>query len=60
LFTFEGILSSDLEKFKEKIENSKKLFPDIDTFACAQDAIKTILEISKNLKGRAKFLSLLS
>jgi AmmeMemoRadiSam system protein B len=54
--TIEGILSSDPEKFKEKIENLKKFFPDVDTFACAQDAIKTILEISKNLKGNAKLL----
>jgi AmmeMemoRadiSam system protein B len=54
--TIEGILSSDPEKFKEKIETLKKLFPDVDTFACAQDAIKTILEISKNLKGNAKLL----
>jgi len=54
--TIEGILSSDPEKFKEKIENLKRLFPDVDTFACAQDTIKTILEISKNLKGKAKLL----
>jgi AmmeMemoRadiSam system protein B len=54
--TIEGILSSDPEKFKEKIENLKKFFPDVDTFACAQDTIKTILEISKNLKGKAKLL----
>jgi AmmeMemoRadiSam system protein B len=54
--TIEGILSSDPEKFKEKIETLKKLFPDVDTFACAQDTIKTILEISKNLKGKAKLL----
>ena len=54
--TVEGILSSDPEKFKEKIETLKKLFPDVDTFACAQDTIKTILEVSKNLKGKAKLL----
>jgi AmmeMemoRadiSam system protein B len=54
--TIEGILSSDPEKFKEEIETLKKLFPDVDTFACAQDTIKTILEISKNLKGKAKLL----
>jgi len=54
--TIEGILSSDPEKFKEKIETLKKLFPDVDTFACAQDTIKTILEVSKNLKGKAKLL----
>jgi AmmeMemoRadiSam system protein B len=55
--TIEGILSSEPEKFKEKIETLKKLFPDVDTFACAQDTIKTILEISKNLKGKAKLLN---
>jgi len=55
--TIEGILSSDPEKFKEKIETLEKLFPDVDTFACAQDTIKTILEISKNLKGKAKLLN---
>jgi AmmeMemoRadiSam system protein B len=55
--TIEGILSSDPEKFKENIETLKKLFPDVATFACAQDTIKTILEISKNLKGKAKLLN---
>jgi AmmeMemoRadiSam system protein B len=54
--TIEGILSSEPEKFKEKIETLKKFFPDVDTFACAQDTIKTILEISKKLKGKAKLL----
>ena len=54
--TIEGILSSDPEKFKEKIENLKKLFPNVDTFACAQDTIKTILEIAKNLQAKAKLL----
>jgi len=55
--TIEGILTSDPEKFKEKIDTLKKLFPDVDTFACAQDTIKTILEISKNKKGKAKLLN---
>ena len=54
--TIDGILASDPERFKEKIENLKRLFPNVDTFACAQDTIKTILEISKNLKGKAKLL----
>jgi hypothetical protein len=58
--TIEGILSSDPEKFKEKIDDLKNLFPDVDTFACAQDTIKTILEISKNLKGKAKLLKYLN
>ena len=55
--TIEGILTSDPEKFKEKIENLTKIFPNVDTFACAQDTIKTILEISKNKKGKAKLLT---
>jgi hypothetical protein len=54
--TIEAILTSDPQKFKEKIENLKKTFPDVDTFACAQDSIKTILEISKNLGGKARLL----
>jgi len=54
--TIEGILSLDPEKFKEKIESLRKIFPEVDTFACAQDTIKTILEIAKNLKGKAKLL----
>jgi AmmeMemoRadiSam system protein B len=54
--TIEGILFSDPEKFKEKIKNLEKLFPNIETFACAQDTIKTILEISKNLNGKVKLL----
>jgi len=54
--TIEGILSSDPEKFKETVENLKQLFPEVATFACAQDAIKTILKISKDLGGKAKLL----
>jgi AmmeMemoRadiSam system protein B len=54
--TIEGILSLNPKKFKETIENLKKLFPNVETLACSPDAIKTILEISKNLKGKASLL----
>ncbi|MGC8981733.1 MAG: AmmeMemoRadiSam system protein B [Minisyncoccia bacterium] len=54
--TIDAILNCDPEEFIKKIEELKKSYPDVDTFACAQDSIKTILEISKNLKARAKLL----
>jgi len=54
--TIDGILTLDPEKFKEKIANLQKFFPDVDTFACAQDTIKTILEIAKHKKAKAKLL----
>jgi len=54
--TINAILSSDPEIFKEKIKKLEKDFSQVDTLACAQDSIKTILEISKNLKGKAKLL----
>ncbi len=54
--TIDAILSSDPKIFKEKIEKLKEKFFQVDTLACAQDSIKTILEISKNLKGKAKLL----
>jgi hypothetical protein len=54
--TIEGILTLDPEKFSKKIEELEKKFLGVDTFACAQDSIKTILEISKNLKAKAKLL----
>ena len=54
--TIEGILTLDPEKFSKKIEELEKKFFGVDTFACAQDSIKTILEISKNLKAKAKLL----
>jgi AmmeMemoRadiSam system protein B len=53
--TINGILTCDPEKFSEKIKELEKNY-DVDTFACAQDSIKTILEISKNLKAKAKLL----
>jgi len=53
--TINGILTCDPEKFSEKIKELEKNY-NVDTFACAQDSIKTILEISKNLKAKAKLL----
>jgi AmmeMemoRadiSam system protein B len=54
--TIRAILDCDPKKFSKKIEELKEKFPDIDTFACAQDSIKTILEISKQKKAKAKLL----
>ncbi len=56
LKTIEAILKCDPQKFSKKIEELKEKFPDVDTFACAQDSIKTILEISKEKKAKAKLL----
>jgi len=53
--TIKGILTCNPEKFSEKIKELEKNY-NVDTFACAQDSIKTILEISKNLKAKAKLL----
>jgi AmmeMemoRadiSam system protein B len=54
--TIKAILNCDPKEFSRKIEELKEKFPDIDTFACAQDSIKTILEISKQKKAKAKLL----
>jgi len=54
--TIEAILTCDPEIFKEKIKELERKFYQVDTLACAQDSIKTILEISKNLKLKAKLL----
>ncbi len=56
LETIEAILTCDPEKFAQKIEQLERKYPGVDTFACAQDSIKTILEIAKNLKAKAKLL----
>jgi AmmeMemoRadiSam system protein B len=53
--TINAILTIDPEKFSKKIEELGKKY-DVDTFACAQDSIKTILEIAKNLKLKARLL----
>jgi hypothetical protein len=54
--TIEAILKCDPKEFSKKMEELKEKFPDIETFACAQDSIKTILEISKQKKAKAKLL----
>ncbi len=54
--TIDAILKVDPEKFTQKIEELEKKYLEVDTFACAQDSIKTILEISKNLNAKAKLL----
>lgn len=54
--TIEGILSGDPLHFSQTVKKLKMEYPNIDTFACAQDSIKTVLEISKTLKGRAQLL----
>jgi len=54
--TIEAILTVNPEKFTKKIEELEGKFSGVDTFACAQDSIKTILEIAKNLGAKAKLL----
>jgi len=54
--TIESILKCDPKEFSKTIEKLKENFPDVETFACAQDSIKTILEISKQKKAKAKLL----
>jgi hypothetical protein len=56
LETIKSILSCDPQKFSQKMEELERKYSDVDTFACAQDSIKTILEISKNLKAKTEFL----
>lgn len=56
LETIDSILSCDPEKFAQKIAQLEKKYPGVDTFACAQDTMKTILEVAKNLKTKAKLL----
>ena len=56
LETVDSILTCDPEKFDQKIKELERKYPGVDTFACAQDSIKTILEIAKNLKAKAKLL----
>lgn len=56
LKTIEAILKNDPEIFKKEIKNLENQFPYIATFACAQDSIKTILEIAKEKKAKPKLL----
>lgn len=57
LKTIEVILKNDPEIFQKEIKKLENQFPDIATFACAQDSIKTILEIAKNKKAKSKLLN---
>jgi hypothetical protein len=57
LEVIEAILTLNPQSLAQKIEElEKKGIPGTNTLACAQDSIKTILEISKNLKAKAKLL----
>lgn len=56
LETINEILTVDPEKFAKKIEQLERKYPGVDTFACAQDSIKTILEIGKQLKAKGLLL----
>jgi len=50
--TIEAILRLDAKIFSQEMELLNKDFPDVATFACAQDSIKTIIEIAKNKKAK--------
>lgn len=56
LETINSILRGDPQNFSRKIEELEKEYSQIDTFACAQDTIKTILQIAKEKKAKAKLL----
>lgn len=56
LLTINSILSCAPEVFQKKIKELEREYPEIDTFACAQDSIKTILQIAKNLGAKATLL----
>ncbi len=55
--TIEAILTINPQKFAEKIEQLEKNYPEVETLACAQDSIKTILEIARNKKAEGKLLN---
>lgn len=53
----ETILKINPEALKEKIkELEQRNIPNAQTFICAQDSVKTLLEIARNLKAEAKLL----
>ena len=56
LETINSILTVDPKNFSRKIQELEKEYPHVDTFACAQDTIKTILQIAKEKKAKAKLL----
>lgn len=53
LETINSILSCDPEVFVGKIKELEKKYPEVETFACAQDSIKTILKVAKEKKAKA-------
>ncbi len=55
--TLKGVLTADPVRLKEKIaELEGKSVPGVETLMCAQDSVKTLLEIAKSLKAKAKLL----
>ena len=55
--TLEAVLTVDPKKLEKKISRlEKESIPGVQTFICAQDSVKTLLEIGKNLGARAKLL----
>jgi AmmeMemoRadiSam system protein B/AmmeMemoRadiSam system protein A len=57
LETLEAILKIDPLILEEKIQELKKrVISGAQTFMCAKDSVKTLLEIAKNLKAEAKLL----
>lgn len=53
-----AVLEVNPEVLKEKIQKlEKKNIPNAQTFLCAQDSVKTLLEIAKNLRAKAKLLN---
>lgn len=51
-----SILTVDPNNFFRKIQELEKEYPYVDTFACAQDTIKAVLQIAKEKKAKAKLL----
>lgn len=55
--TINAILSLDVVELKEKIKGlEKKNIANAQTFLCAQDSVKTLMEIAKFKKAKAKLL----
>ena len=49
--TIEAILTLNPQKFSQTVKDLEKKFSNVDTFACAQDSIKTIIEALKDKKA---------
>jgi AmmeMemoRadiSam system protein B len=55
--TLGAVLTLDPLEFKKRvIELAKRAIPNVQTLMCAQDSVKTLLEVAKNLKAEAKLL----